>query len=96
LSGRPTTPKAPYRWRVFELAPRLVECTEHRVFSCQCAGCGQTSWRTKPAATSQSGHYGVGADVMIPMAVPSVGGMALALLSLFVVPVLYGLIEEGG
>ncbi len=38
--------------------------------------------------------YGAGADVMIPMAVPIVGGMALALLTLFVVPVLYGLVEE--
>ena len=38
--------------------------------------------------------YGAGADVMIPMTVPIVGGMALALMTLFVVPVLYGLIEE--
>ena len=38
--------------------------------------------------------YGTGADVMIPMAIPIIGGMALALLTLFVVPVLYGLIEE--
>ncbi|MFU8802969.1 MAG: efflux RND transporter permease subunit [Bradymonadaceae bacterium] len=38
--------------------------------------------------------YGTGADVMIPMAIPVVGGMMIALLTLFVVPVLYSVIEE--
>ena len=33
---------------------------------------------------------GKGSDVMVPMSLPSVGGMALALVTLFVVPVLYG------
>jgi Cu(I)/Ag(I) efflux system membrane protein CusA/SilA len=37
---------------------------------------------------------GRGADIMLPMAIPSVGGMALALLTLFTVPVLYSLREE--
>ncbi|MGF1615363.1 MAG: efflux RND transporter permease subunit [Gammaproteobacteria bacterium] len=37
---------------------------------------------------------GRGADIMIPMAIPSVGGMGLVLLSLFTVPVLYCLAEE--
>jgi Cu(I)/Ag(I) efflux system membrane protein CusA/SilA len=32
---------------------------------------------------------GRGADIMIPMAIPSFGGMAIELLTLFVVPVLY-------
>jgi Cu(I)/Ag(I) efflux system membrane protein CusA/SilA len=32
---------------------------------------------------------GRGSDIMIPMAIPSFGGMAVALLSVFVVPVLY-------
>lgn len=32
---------------------------------------------------------GRGADIMIPMAIPSFGGMTLALITLFVVPVLY-------
>jgi Cu(I)/Ag(I) efflux system membrane protein CusA/SilA len=32
---------------------------------------------------------GRGADIMVPMAIPSFGGMLLALLSIFVVPVLY-------
>ena len=32
---------------------------------------------------------GRGADIMIPMAIPSLGGMMMALLTLFIVPVLY-------
>ena len=37
---------------------------------------------------------GRGSDIMIPMAIPSFGGMVLALLTLFTVPVLYCLREE--
>lgn len=37
---------------------------------------------------------GRGADIMIPMALPSVGGMALVLLTMFTVPTLYCLVEE--
>lgn len=37
---------------------------------------------------------GRGADVMVPMAIPSFGGMAFALVSIFIVPVLYCLREE--
>jgi len=37
---------------------------------------------------------GRGADIMIPMAIPSFGGMLIALLTLFTVPVLYALREE--
>lgn len=32
---------------------------------------------------------GRGADIMVPMAIPTFGGMAVALITLFVVPVLY-------
>jgi Cu(I)/Ag(I) efflux system membrane protein CusA/SilA len=32
---------------------------------------------------------GRGSDIMIPMAIPSFGGMLIALISLFVVPVLF-------
>ena len=32
---------------------------------------------------------GRGADIMIPMAIPSFGGMAVALITVFIVPVLY-------
>ncbi len=37
---------------------------------------------------------GRGADIMVPMAIPSFGGMLLAVITLFVVPVLYCAIEE--
>ncbi|MEX0744326.1 MAG: efflux RND transporter permease subunit, partial [Phycisphaeraceae bacterium] len=37
---------------------------------------------------------GRGADVMIPMAIPSVGGMTFVLITMFTVPVLYCLVEE--
>lgn len=38
-----------------------------------------------PVLTSR----GRGADIMVPMAIPSFGGMAIALLTVFVVPILY-------
>jgi Cu(I)/Ag(I) efflux system membrane protein CusA/SilA len=37
---------------------------------------------------------GRGADIMVPMAIPAFGGMLMALLTLFIVPVLYGWREE--
>jgi Cu(I)/Ag(I) efflux system membrane protein CusA/SilA len=37
---------------------------------------------------------GRGADIMVPMAIPSVGGMLLQVITLFVVPVLYALWKE--
>ena len=43
-----------------------------------------------PVITSQ----GRGADVMVPMALPAIGGMAVELITLFVVPVLYCSLEE--
>ena len=43
-----------------------------------------------PILTSQ----GRGADVMIPMALPSVGGMMIALITFFIVPVLYCWLKE--
>jgi len=37
---------------------------------------------------------GRGSDVMVPMAIPSFGGMLVVLITIFVVPVLYCWIEE--
>ncbi len=37
---------------------------------------------------------GKGADVMVPMAIPSFGGMTVVLITLFVVPVIYCAVEE--
>ncbi len=82
----------------FEAAPpetidqareRVVEAGLRRIRPCLMTT-ATTILALLPILTS----YGTGADVMIPMAIPIIGGMALALLTLFVVPVLYGLIEE--
>jgi Cu(I)/Ag(I) efflux system membrane protein CusA/SilA len=37
---------------------------------------------------------GKGSDIMVPMAIPSVGGMLIAILTIFVVPVLYSMWQE--
>jgi Cu(I)/Ag(I) efflux system membrane protein CusA/SilA len=37
---------------------------------------------------------GRGSDVMVPMAIPSFGGMAIELMTLFFVPVSYCLVQE--
>jgi len=37
---------------------------------------------------------GRGSDVMVPMAIPSFGGMLIALITLFVVPILYSYHKE--
>jgi Cu(I)/Ag(I) efflux system membrane protein CusA/SilA len=37
---------------------------------------------------------GRGSDVMIPMAIPSVGGMSISLITLFIVPCLFCAVEE--
>lgn len=37
---------------------------------------------------------GLGSDIMVPMAIPCFGGMLVALVSLFIVPVLYGLRKQ--
>jgi Cu(I)/Ag(I) efflux system membrane protein CusA/SilA len=37
---------------------------------------------------------GRGSDVMVPMAIPSFGGMVVALMTMFVVPTLFSAIEE--
>lgn len=43
-----------------------------------------------PVITSQ----GRGSDIMVPMAIPSFGGMVIAMLTVFVVPVLYCAVTE--
>jgi Cu(I)/Ag(I) efflux system membrane protein CusA/SilA len=37
---------------------------------------------------------GRGADIMVPMAIPTFGGMAIAVITILIVPVLYCAIEE--
>lgn len=52
---------------------------------------GTTMIALLPVLTST----GRGSDIMIPMAIPSFGGMAFALISIFIVPVIYCYREEG-
>jgi copper/silver efflux system protein len=56
--------------------------------------CLMTSATTILALLPVLTSTGRGADIMIPMAIPSVGGMSLVLLTMFTVPVLYCLAEE--
>ena len=37
---------------------------------------------------------GRGSDIMVPMAIPSFGGMTIEILTMLVVPVMYCLLEE--
>jgi copper/silver efflux system protein len=56
--------------------------------------CLMTSATTILALIPVLTSTGRGSDVMVPMAIPSFGGMTVVLLSVLVVPVLYCLIEE--
>ena len=51
---------------------------------------GTTILALIPILTSR----GRGSDIMVPMAIPSFGGMIIGLLTVFVVPVLYCWVEE--
>ena len=37
---------------------------------------------------------GKGSDIMVPMAIPLFGGMTIEVLTMFVVPVLYSMVQE--
>ncbi|EIM78519.1 acriflavin resistance protein [Nitritalea halalkaliphila LW7] len=56
--------------------------------------CLMTTATTLLALLPVLSSSGRGADIMIPMAIPAFGGMAVALISLFIVPVLYGFYQE--
>jgi Cu(I)/Ag(I) efflux system membrane protein CusA/SilA len=72
-----------------ELRAATVVAGERRVRPCLMTT-ATTVLALLPVLTSS----GRGADIMIPMAIPSVGGMGLVLLTMFTVPVLYCLAEE--
>jgi Cu(I)/Ag(I) efflux system membrane protein CusA/SilA len=74
---------------VDDVHERTVEAGRRRVRPCLMTT-ATTALALLPVITSQ----GRGADVMVPMALPSVGGMGAILLTLFVVPVLYAWTEE--
>ncbi len=74
---------------VAEVRAAVVEAGSRRSRACLMTT-ATTILALLPVLTST----GRGADVMVPMAIPSVGGMAFELLTMFVVPVLYCAIHE--
>ncbi|MCD8138301.1 MAG: efflux RND transporter permease subunit [Planctomycetaceae bacterium] len=62
----------------------VIEAGNRRVRPCL-----MTSATTLLALLPILTSHGRGSEVMVPMAIPSVGGMSLTLLSMFIVPVLY-------
>jgi Cu(I)/Ag(I) efflux system membrane protein CusA/SilA len=72
-----------------ELRACVVSAGQRRIRPCLMTA-GTTIIALIPVLTSS----GRGSDVMVPMAIPSFGGMFIGLLSIFVVPVLYCLKEE--
>ncbi|PCE64361.1 efflux RND transporter permease subunit [Sediminicola luteus] len=67
-----------------EIRSSVVEAGEKRIRPCLMTT-ATTILALLPVLTST----GRGSDIMIPMAIPSFGGMLIALITLFVVPVLY-------
>jgi Cu(I)/Ag(I) efflux system membrane protein CusA/SilA len=72
-----------------EIRQAVVEAGEKRIRPCLITT-ATTMLALLPILTST----GRGSDIMIPMAIPSFGGMLVALITLFVVPVLYSWTEE--
>ncbi len=77
--------------------PQSVQEVREAVVSAgkrRCRPCLMTTATTILALLPVLTSTGRGADVMIPMAIPSMGGMAVAILTMFVVPTLYSLVQE--
>ncbi|MDZ7763600.1 MAG: efflux RND transporter permease subunit [Melioribacteraceae bacterium] len=72
-----------------EIRSAVLEAGQKRVRPCLMTT-ATTLLALLPILTSS----GRGADIMIPMAIPAFGGMTIALITLFVVPVLYSAREE--
>ncbi|MDB9732411.1 efflux RND transporter permease subunit [Polaribacter sp.] len=72
-----------------EIRAAIVEAGEKRIRPCLMTT-ATTILALLPILTST----GRGSDIMIPMAIPSFGGMLIALITLFVVPVLYSWKKE--
>ena len=72
-----------------EIRASIVEAGEKRIRPCLMTT-ATTILALLPVLTST----GRGSDIMIPMAIPSFGGMLIALITLFVVPVLFSWKQE--
>ena len=60
----------------------------------RCRPCLMTTATTILALLPVLTSTGRGSDVMLPMAIPSFGGMAVALITMFVVPTLFSFVQE--
>ena len=89
---------ATYLKQRFDAGPcESVEEVRARVIDAGCRRvrpCLMTTATTLLALLPILTSYGTGADVMIPMAVPALGGMSIELITLFIVPLLYSSVEE--
>jgi len=74
---------------VGEVHELVIQAGQRRVRPCVMTT-ATTLLALLPVVTSP----GRGSDLMVPMALPSVGGVVLALVTLFTVPVLYSIGEE--
>jgi len=74
---------------ITDVRARTLEAGARRVRPCLMTT-ATTILALLPVITSQ----GRGADIMVPMALPSVGGMLIEVMTLFVVPVLFCAVEE--
>ena len=74
-----------------EIREAVVEAGRKRIRPCL-----MTTATTILALLPVLSSKGRGSDIMIPMAIPAFGGMLVALITLFVVPVLYSWVKEIG
>ena len=72
-----------------EIRAAVIEAGKKRIRPCLMTT-ATTILALLPVLTSK----GRGSDIMIPMAIPAFGGMLVALITLFVVPVLYSWVKE--
>ena len=74
---------------IAEVRARVIEAGQRRVRPCMMTT-ATTLLALLPVVTSQ----GRGSDLMVPMALPTIGGIVLSLVTLLTVPVLFSLPEE--
>ena len=60
----------------------------------RCRPCLMTAATTILALLPVLSSTGKGSDIMVPMAIPSLGGMLMVLLAMFMVPMLFAAVEE--
>ncbi len=78
-------------------APQTIDGIRHATLQAglrRVRPCLMTTATTILALVPVLSSTGRGSDVMVPMAIPSFGGMLLVIITLFVVPVLYASLEE--